>query len=156
VSHQFENRRPGDLAQCPTCEPKNICQYHLTPTALIQKYLESDQEDRQMATAIVFFFIVVAFVMHIDRQGKLGEAEHRKPPMRAEFLLALIVPRAFRDAILGDMAEEFGRNYDRFGDRKACMLYWRDFVATAMQRLGCALKKFLGLTEVAEKLRRFL
>jgi hypothetical protein len=51
------------------------------------------------------------------------------PPRRAELLLeALGAPTAFRDALLGDLAEEFARRADRDGPGAARRWYYRESI----------------------------
>lgn len=46
------------------------------------------------------------------------------PPKTAEYLLYLLVPRKNRDALLGDLQEDFNEVREKFGLRQAKIYYW--------------------------------
>ncbi|MBT9099995.1 hypothetical protein KFZ76_20040 [Methylovulum psychrotolerans] len=46
------------------------------------------------------------------------------PPKTAEYLLYLVVPRKNRDALLGDLQEDFNEVLEKFGLRHAKFHYW--------------------------------
>ncbi len=72
-----------------------------------------------------------------------------RPPRIAEALLRLSVPREDREAVLGDMAEEYARFVrPRWSPGRARFWYWRLALASIVWRF------FSGLRQTAEALRR--
>jgi hypothetical protein len=58
--------------------------------------------------------------------------------------------------VLGDRAEQFGRDAVRFGRRRAVWLYWRDVVVSVGPSLWTIIKRLAGLGIVADLYRRVL
>lgn len=79
---------------------------------------------------------------------------HVQPPRLAERIGALFLKPEFREAVLGDRAEEYGRNVARFGEPRAKLLYLWDALASLRALLRTRLKRGTALSLVASLLRR--
>jgi hypothetical protein len=55
---------------------------------------------------------------------------NRKPPRSAEFFAVLLIKAEMREAVLGCRAEQFVRNVERFGRRRAEILYVWDVIVS--------------------------
>jgi len=51
-----------------------------------------------------------------------------KPPTSAEFIARLFIPRENRDAILGDLEEDYHKHVEKLGERRAKLIYWADVI----------------------------
>ena len=80
------------------------------------------------------------------------------PPPFAERCMMLFASRSTREAVIGDMEQQFQANCQRFGIKRARRLYWAEtihslgpLIWTAIKRVGIAglalagLKKWIGL-----------
>lgn len=97
----------------------------------------------------------------IGRQWTAGEmdllAKKHRPPGGAEKLLKIVIPRDQREALLGDLEEQFRRTCERDGHRFACWQYKRDALDAAVRyviRLGEKLFKWGVIGWVIERLSR--
>jgi hypothetical protein len=99
---------------------------------------------------------VEAEVSLIEAEGGLiGKSEGNPiPPTTAEFAAALFIRPKLRDPVLGDRAEQFGRDVARFGRRRAVCLYWRDVVVSLGPSLWSLIKRVGGIAIVADMYRR--
>ena len=53
-------------------------------------------------------------------------ANQDKPPISAEFIVCLITPREKRNELLGLLEEDFHDHVEKFGQRGATVLYWKE------------------------------
>jgi hypothetical protein len=69
------------------------------------------------------------------------------PPRFAEFLFSLLAPKKSVDVQLGDLQEIFEGNVDRFGVRRARMLYWAQVLRAIGPGIWRRIKKlgFVGI-----------
>ena len=76
-------------------------------------------------------------------------AEARKadaPPLAAERLLYFILPKSQREALPGDLAEEYSNKYvPKFGRRYADAWYWKEVTIAVTAAVGRQIGKFLSL-----------
>lgn len=131
----------------------------------VREFLLTDQDDDPLArkmrhrirVALVPFDLAEAIIRLLSPRMPRSE-----PPGIAEFIVGLLCKKKFRDGLLGDLAEEFARNVERFGERRAAYLYWASAVH-ALWPLFCAtcrrrwlkLAKNLGLLGlIADLVRR--
>lgn len=63
------------------------------------------------------------------------QANERRPPKYAEYLLYFFIPREQRAYTLGDLEQEYGEVLDKFGTHPARMFYWG--------QVGCSLWPYL-------------
>jgi hypothetical protein len=75
------------------------------------------------------------------------------PPTWAEFAAALLVKPELREHVLGDRAEQFGRDVTRFGRGRAVWLYCRDVAMSVGPSLWTFVKR-VGLVGVVVDLYR--
>jgi hypothetical protein len=79
------------------------------------------------------------------------------PPSHAEYLLYLVLDRVERDAVIGDLLEEYRlRVLPRFGPRKAIVWYWSEVLRSILPFLWCRLKRIVKWTFLAELLHRLV
>lgn len=76
-------------------------------------------------------------------------------PARGMFVMALISPADVREALLGDVQEQFNTNRERFGLARAKSIFWRDFLGTLIALIARTCKKpvrwvvtYLGLDKI--------
>jgi hypothetical protein len=76
------------------------------------------------------------------------------PPSRAEWLIALLVPKRRVDSVLGDLAERFQRHVAIYGLRRARNLYWAEALRSVLPIAWAKAKKLGMIAAVAELWRR--
>lgn len=57
-----------------------------------------------------------------DKYNKVDQ--ETKPPINARFLLTCILPRESREAVLGDLEEDYQDVAEEFGEKRANIFYW--------------------------------
>jgi hypothetical protein len=91
--------------------------------------------------------IFVVSVNDILRAGLLffthESLPRQLPPRFAEFLVYLIVPKSSREAILGDLEEDFNEVREKFGLRHAKFYYWWQVGRSAWPFISDFVKKFV-------------
>jgi hypothetical protein len=105
-----------------------------------------------MFFAMVFSVGVSAGVRAFSRLPSSEAVPTTDPPGLAEWLVALIVPRA--DAMLGDLEERFQRNVVSRGLQRARALYWAEALRSIGPVLWMRAKQFGVLALIAEIWRR--
>jgi hypothetical protein len=77
------------------------------------------------------------------------------PPIRACFLLGLFLAKADRDAIPGDLEEEFAADLSRYGARRARFLFWtRTMGVIARRNPVCRWVMVFGLARLGQWILR--
>ncbi|MGZ8237039.1 MAG: permease prefix domain 2-containing transporter [Methylobacter sp.] len=66
-----------------------------------------------------------------------------KPPKAAEYLIYLLIPRKNREAMLGDLQEDFHEVCEKFGLRKAKFHYWFQVLRSIPPLIGSSVIKFI-------------
>ncbi|MCD2453785.1 permease prefix domain 2-containing transporter [Methylicorpusculum oleiharenae] len=67
------------------------------------------------------------------------------PPQLAEYLLYLFIPKSNRDAILGDLEEDYRTVYQKFGSKLALMFYWWQVVTSIWPLVSASVEKLFKL-----------
>jgi len=81
--------------------------------------------------------------------GKSPATGALDPPSIAEFLVAAIIPKNRRDAILGDLDERFARDRSEFGGSRARLRYWGYVISSLLPLLWSRTKKIRALAYLA-------
>jgi hypothetical protein len=59
----------------------------------------------------------------LPSESSTAQVQHA-PPAFAEFLYVLLAPKQSAEGQLGDFRELYARDFDRYGSRRAKLLYW--------------------------------
>jgi hypothetical protein len=79
------------------------------------------------------------------------------PPLHAEYLLYLVLSRSEREAVIGDLLEEYRlRVFPRFGPSKAIIWYWSEVLRSILPFLWCRARVIVKWTFLADLLHRFV
>ncbi|MCQ8118212.1 permease prefix domain 2-containing transporter [Methylomonas rosea] len=68
-----------------------------------------------------------------------------KPPKIAEYILYLFIPKANRNAILGDLEEDYREVYKKFGLKKAQFFYWWQLIISIWPFISAGILKLTKL-----------
>lgn len=85
------------------------------------KYTENKQENKLPVLAASYIFKTLA---HYRSKQYFEDKNSVSPPKLAEYIIYLFIPRNSRDAILGDLEEDFNEVSKKFGLWHARLHYW--------------------------------
>ena len=97
---------------------------------------------------------VVSFARSLTWSWPLGEAE---PFQGAVYLLCLLLPKAARTSVIGDIEEEYQANCSRFGPKRANFLVWAEVIRSLwplLKRASASLFKWGAFGWLLELLHR--
>lgn len=77
--------------------------------------------------AIVFRFVPDA-INKMDRRRQHRSKKVKSPPLRAQFILYLLLAKRESEAIIGDLVEMYPQMVKKFGKRKADLLVWSQVI----------------------------
>jgi len=77
--------------------------------------------------AIVFRFVPDA-INKMDRRRQHRRKKIKSPPLRAQFVLYLVLAKRESEAIIGDLVEMYPLMVKKFGKRKADLLVWSQVI----------------------------
>lgn len=88
----------------------------------------------------------------IDMDSEFFDKNHgkRTPPELAKYTLYLFIQKKYREAILGDLEEDFNEVYREFGLRKAQLHYWVQVLRSIWPIIGGSINKII--TSAVKKL----
>lgn len=102
-----------------------------------------DLEDGHILLAI---FVIVAIAL----RSQAPDA----PPRAAKFML-LLIPKKYRENIVGDLEEEYRTQVlPEFGPRKAAIWYWTQVLCSLLPLAWSQIKRIAGLAAVWNLIRR--
>jgi hypothetical protein len=80
---------------------------------------------------------------HFKKMGEEHDSsvEPMEPPWFAELIFRFLAKPKSRDALLGDLEEQFSRNVKRFGYQRACRFYWTDALSSVLPLIVQQLKR---------------
>jgi hypothetical protein len=95
-----------------------------TKVATIRQAInDSEKGDADYASRLIEF--IEQLEREMEPRKKVRNArESRKPPMLAEFILAMLLKPSRSEAVIGDLNERFTDELHRLGQRRAGWLYW--------------------------------
>ena len=98
----------------------------------------------------------LSFGTKVDDKGRpvREEAESINLPRTAEYLLYFWLPKKDREAIPGDLEEEYNLIAQKFGCRKADVWYWKQVIFSIGPIVLARLKRIGFVTALAELFRR--
>lgn len=73
------------------------------------------------------------------------KAQSFAPPQYAEYLIYLLIPKNNREAVLGDLEEDFHAVNKKFGLRKAQFLYWFEVIRSIWPFVVGATEKLIKI-----------
>ncbi|MGH7047551.1 MAG: permease prefix domain 2-containing transporter [Stellaceae bacterium] len=89
------------------------------------------------------------------RARNIGGVQLSGPPDGAKFLLHLLLTKHDREAIPGDLEEEFATDFFDLGPKRARILYWKRAISTiAYGNPVCRWLLTVGIYEICEWVRR--
>jgi hypothetical protein len=138
----------------------SVVQFDLRNRTLEERRISSDGETEIGFTRVhLLESVAKKATTTLDAQNRhevmFGTPETATPPRAAEFFVALLAGR-HRDAILGDMNEQFLRSRTRFGISRARLIYWVDTARNVGPMLLEKAKKWGVIALLADAARRYL
>jgi len=119
-------------------QPVSIKELFATIQELTNDYTELNAEEHRL---------VELYQNEIDEHfKKMGEepdssAEQKEPPKLAELIFRVLEKPRSRDALIGDLEEQFLRNVKQFGYRRARRFYWADALSSVWPLVVRKLKR---------------
>ena len=116
------------------------------PEGLINRAARSKEFVLYLALANIFAINVFVRWLKSSNRIYLKNTTSRisnKPPQLAKYLVYLLVPRKNREAILGDLSEDFQEVRKKFGLRKAKFHYWFQVIRSIPSFIGASVIKLL-------------
>lgn len=83
-------------------------------------------------------------------------ANHFRPPINAEYLLHLVLGKKEREAVIGDLIQEYRRIMQRFGRRNADIWFCKQVISSLWPFLRRAIVRLGTLFWVGRLLRRLI
>jgi len=96
---------------------------------------------------------LIALVPHVFESSD-ARAPHASPPKAGDFLLRLFLPKKDREALPGDLEEEFSIMVEKFGLGRARFWYWTQVITSIAAVVSYRLCKLAALAELFKFLRR--
>ena len=98
----------------------------------------------------------LSFAMKLDDKGLpvREEVESSNLPRTAEYLVYFLLPKKEREAIAGDLEEEYHLIAQKFGSRKANAWYWKQVIFSTGPIVWLRLRQIGVVAGLAELFRR--
>lgn len=110
--------------------------YCVTLIKAVNKYLDQ--------TRLNIVFLLDRFFTH-TKSKPLVTKNDETPPKFAQYLLYLFVNKGNRDALLGDLEEEYWVVYDKFGPKRARFFYQVQVFKSIWPLISASVGKFIKL-----------
>jgi hypothetical protein len=91
--------------------------------------------------------------MWLDEQSATKSTREVAPPAFAELVISFLAPKNSVQSQLGDLQEMFRKNADRFGEKQARRIYWKQVARSIAPLLWQWLKRLGFFTVVLEYFR---
>lgn len=104
----------------------------------------------------IIFKVIKSFQVYIGIYGCIEEVANRskQPPIKAEYLLHFLpTSKEKREAIIGDLEEEYLEMYQRYGEQPTVRWYKVQVVVTFLRFILLATEKLLKISWFASLLR---
>lgn len=85
------------------------------------EFLKALSRNERSFVVMMLYLSIHSFAL---KRTELREAVNVEPPVRPLYLLALALPRADREKMIGDLTEEYHELIPRFGVRRANLYLW--------------------------------
>jgi hypothetical protein len=119
---------------------------------------EKSQIPRELGWLLILFFVMVISSKSRrtpDEIENLGSATSR-PPANAEYLLHLVLQKEERDAVIGDLNEEYGYILNRFGRPRADIWFYKQVFQSVWPFLRRAIARAATVVWLSRLLRQLI